>query len=173
VIRNGSPSKGLLLSASADLQPSSGGAVWSEPYFANFHPGPPLLGLVDRALADKSKPFDGLPFRIKHLLYAVVGASLLIPLYRIARGSSDSRHARRMVYAVHPIHTEVVRGFSARKDLNVAVFYRAVISSVAVGGARLLRQPVETSATRLPFSWFCSRFLPKPISVILRLVRRV
>src|ERR1700694_20053 len=57
-------------------------AVWSEPYFANFHPVTTTTWLVDRALADKSKPFDGLPFRITHLLYAVIGASLLIPLYR-------------------------------------------------------------------------------------------
>ena len=37
------------------------GAVWNEPYFANFHPVTTTTWLVDRALADKSVPFDGLP----------------------------------------------------------------------------------------------------------------
>ncbi|MGC2246005.1 MAG: hypothetical protein WA609_05330, partial [Terriglobales bacterium] len=36
-------------------------AVWNEPYFANFHPVTTTTWLMDRAFADKSKPFDGLP----------------------------------------------------------------------------------------------------------------
>src|SRR5262249_13465392 len=37
------------------------GAVWNEPYFANFHPLTTTTWLLDRELADKSKPFDALP----------------------------------------------------------------------------------------------------------------
>src|ERR1700734_753011 len=58
------------------------GRVWSEPYFANFHPVTTTTWLIDRAFADKSKPFDAVPFRIANLAYAAVGASLLILLYR-------------------------------------------------------------------------------------------
>jgi hypothetical protein len=32
-------------------------------------------------MADKKGPFDALPFRITQLLYALLGASLLIALY--------------------------------------------------------------------------------------------
>jgi hypothetical protein len=58
------------------------GPVWNEPYFANFHPVTTSTWLLDRALADKSRPFDDRPFRTSHLFYAALGACLLIPLYR-------------------------------------------------------------------------------------------
>ena len=48
-------------------------AVWNEPYFANFHPVTTSTWLIDRAYADKKKPFDGVPFRASQLLYAVIG----------------------------------------------------------------------------------------------------
>jgi hypothetical protein len=60
-------------------------ALWNEPYFANFHPVTTTTWLLDRALADKSQGFDGRPFRISHLLYAAIGVSLLIVLYRRLR----------------------------------------------------------------------------------------
>ena len=97
-------------------------AVWTEPYFANFHPVTTTTWLMDRALADKSQPFDGLPFRITHLLYAVIGASLLIPLYRRLGISAILAMLGALVFAVHPIHTEVVAWLSARKDLVSLIF---------------------------------------------------
>ena len=55
---------------------SSLGAVWDEPYFANFHPVATTTWLLDRELSDKSKPFDGVPFRVSHLIYATIGARI-------------------------------------------------------------------------------------------------
>src|SRR6202035_5608431 len=56
-------------------------AVWNEPYFANFHPVTTTTCLIDSMLADGSNAFDAVPFRLTQLLYAVIGASLLIVLY--------------------------------------------------------------------------------------------
>ncbi len=97
-------------------------AVWTEPYFANFHPVTTTTWLMDRALADKSKPFDGRPFRIAHLVYAVIGASLLILLYRRLGVPPILAVFGALVFAVHPIHTEVVAWLSARKDLVSLIF---------------------------------------------------
>ena len=98
------------------------GAVWNEPYFANFHPVTTTTWLVDRALADKSVPFDGLPFRVTQLLYSVIATSLLIPLYRRLGIPAILAVVGAVVYAVHPIHTEVVAWLSARKDLMSLIF---------------------------------------------------
>ena len=98
------------------------GAVWNEPYFANFHPVTTTTWLVDRALADKRVPFDGLPFRITQLLYSVIATSLLIPLYRRLGIPAILAVLGAVVYAVHPIHTEVVAWLSARKDLMSLIF---------------------------------------------------
>lgn len=98
------------------------GAIWTEPYFANFHPVTTTTWLIDRALADKSQPFDGLPFRIMQLLYAALGASLLIWLYRRLGVPAVIALLGALVFAVHPIHTEVVAWLSARKDLVSLIF---------------------------------------------------
>ena len=97
-------------------------AVWSEPYFANFHPITTTTWLVDRALADSAKPFDSFPFRVTHLLYAAVGASLVILLYRRLGIPAMLATLGAVVYAVHPIHTEVIAWLSARKDLVSLIF---------------------------------------------------
>jgi tetratricopeptide (TPR) repeat protein len=97
-------------------------AVWTEPYFANFHPVTTTTWLIDRALADKREPFDSLPFRITHLLYAVIGALLLIPLYRRLGIPTILAALGALVFTVHPIHTEVVAWLSARKDLVSLIF---------------------------------------------------
>ena len=57
-------------------------AVWSEPYFANFHPVTTTTWLIDHAMGDQSTPFDSVPFRVSHLLYAALGAALVALLYR-------------------------------------------------------------------------------------------
>jgi tetratricopeptide (TPR) repeat protein len=98
------------------------GAVWSEPYFANFHPVTTTTWLFDRALADATKYFDAVPFRIAHLIYAALGASLLIPLYRRLGVPTLLAAIGAVVYAVHPIHTEVIAWLSARKDLVSFIF---------------------------------------------------
>lgn len=97
-------------------------AVWTEPYFANFHPVTTTTWLLDRALADQSKPFDGLPFRVAHLFYAAIGASLLIWLYRRLGVPTILAVLGALLYSVHPIHTEVVAWLSARKDLVSLIF---------------------------------------------------
>jgi tetratricopeptide (TPR) repeat protein len=97
-------------------------SVWNEPYFANFHPVTTTTWLFDRALADKSKPFDGIPFRVANLLYAAAGAALLIALYRRLGIPRILAVLGALVWAVHPIHTEVVAWLSARKDLVSMLF---------------------------------------------------
>jgi tetratricopeptide (TPR) repeat protein len=97
-------------------------AVWNEPYFANFHPVTTTTWLLDRALSDHRQPFDGMPFRITQLLYAILGASLLIWLYRRLGVPAILAVLGALVFAVHPIHTEVIAWLSARKDLVSLIF---------------------------------------------------
>ena len=98
------------------------GRVWDEPYFANFHPVTTTTWLLDRALSDKDRPFDVRLFRMSHLLYAVIGASLLITLYRRLGIPEVLAVVGALLFAVHPVHTEVVAWLSARKDLVSLVF---------------------------------------------------
>jgi tetratricopeptide (TPR) repeat protein len=92
-------------------------SVWSEPYFANFHPVTTTTWLFDSLFENKSGAFDTVPFRIAHLLYYLIGASLLITLYRRLGVPAILAVLGSLLYAVHPIHTEVVAWLSARKDL--------------------------------------------------------
>ncbi len=98
------------------------GATWTEPYFANFHPVTTTTWLLDRELSARTEPFDGTVFRIAHLLYAILGALLLIPLYRRLGIPAVLAVFGALVYAVHPVHTEVVAWLSARKDLVALIF---------------------------------------------------
>src|SRR5580698_10760549 len=98
------------------------GSVWEEPYFANFHPVTTTSWLLDRAVADKNKSFDALPFRITHLFYAALGASLLIASYRRLGIPAVLAVCGALLYAVHPVHTEVDAWLSARKDLISLIF---------------------------------------------------
>jgi tetratricopeptide (TPR) repeat protein len=142
------------------------GAVWSEPYFANFHPVTTTTWLIDRALADKSKPFDAWPFRIAHLLYAMVGASLLIPLYRRLGLPTILAALGALVYAVHPIHTEVVAWLSARKDLTSLIFM--ALSFLAWLWARAAATPNQWRLRHtLTLLLVLLAVLSKPIAVIL------
>jgi len=98
------------------------GAVWDEPYFANFHPVTTSTWIVDRALSDPNKYFDAVPFRIAHLVYAISGACLLMLLFRRLGLPRLVAALGGIVYVVHPIHTEVVAWLSARKDLISFIF---------------------------------------------------
>jgi len=97
-------------------------AVWDEPYFANFHPVATTTWLLDRELSDKSQPFDGVPFRVSHLIYATIGAALLISVYRRLGIPTLLAVIGALVYTVHPIHTEVLAWLSARKDVIALIF---------------------------------------------------
>jgi tetratricopeptide (TPR) repeat protein len=142
------------------------GPVWNEPYFANFHPVTTSTWLLDRTLADKSKPFDDRPFRISHLFYAALGACLLIALYRRLGIPAVLAVFGALLYAVHPIHTEVIAWLSARKDLISLIFI--VLSFLAYLHAR-------ESATRnqwrfryaLTIFLALAAVLSKPVAVIV------
>ncbi len=142
------------------------GATWTEPYFANFHPVTTTTWLLDRALSDKGDPFDGTVFRIAHLFYATFAAVLLIPLYRRLGIPAVLAVAGALVYAVHPIHTEVVAWLSARKDLLALIFVG--LSMLAWLWARDAATPSQwrlrhTSAILMVLL----AVLSKPIAVIL------
>jgi tetratricopeptide (TPR) repeat protein len=140
--------------------------VWNEPYFANFHPVTTTTWLVDRAFGTNSTTFDGLPFRVAQLFYAVLGASLLIPLYRRLGISALLAAIGALVYAVHPIHTEVVAWLSARKDLTSLIFILLAVLSwlwartAATPHQWRIRHPVTIMLVLLAV-------LSKPIAVIL------
>jgi tetratricopeptide (TPR) repeat protein len=141
-------------------------AVWTEPYFANFHPVTTTTWLLDRALADQSKPFDGRPFRVTNLLYAVIAASLLIPLYRRLGIPSILAVLGAIVFAVHPIHTEVVAWLSARKDLISLVFM--ILSLLAWLWARAATTPKQwRSRHAVTILLVLLAVLSKPIAVIV------
>lgn len=145
---------------------SSLSAVWTEPYFANFHPVTTTTWLLDRGLADKSKPFDGLPFRVTHLLYALIPASLLITLYRRLGIPSILAVLGALVFAVHPIHTEVVAWLSARKDLISLLF--VILSFLAWLRARAATTPNQwRSRHAVTILLVLLAVLSKPIAVIV------
>src|SRR5258708_447388 len=141
-------------------------AAWTEPYFANFHPVTTTTWVLDRALADKSKPFDGLPFRITHLFYAVIGASLLIQLYRRLGLPAILAVLGALVFAVHPIHTEVVAWLSARKDLMSLLFI--ILSFLEWLSARAATMPNQwRSRHAIVILLVLLAVLSKPIAVIV------
>jgi len=145
---------------------SSLAKVWTEPYFANFHPVTTTTWLVDRALADKSQPFDAVPFRIAHLLYTAIGASLLIPLYRRLGIPAILAALGALLYAVHPIHTEVAAWLSARKDLISLIFI--LLSFLAWLRAREAATPGQWRVRHAAVILLVLvAILSKPIAVIL------
>ena len=142
------------------------GAVWNEPYFGLFHPVTTTTWLLDRAWADKHQPFDALPFRIAHLLYAVLSAALLIPLYRRLGLPTILALLGGLIYAVHPIHTEVVAWLSERKDLTSEIFIVLAFfawlwaRTASTPGQWRIRHAVTILLTLLAV-------LSKPVAVIL------
>ncbi|MBZ5689022.1 MAG: hypothetical protein LAP86_28780 [Acidobacteriia bacterium] len=140
--------------------------VWTEPYFANFHPVTTTTWLLDRALADKSQAFDGKPFRVTHLIYATIGASLLIFLYRRLGIPLSLAVFGALVYAVHPIHTEVVAWLSARKDLISFLFM--ILSFLGWLWARAASRPQQWRIRHAAaVVAVLAAVLSKPIAVIM------
>lgn len=142
------------------------GVVWNEPYFGLFHPVTTTTWLLDRALADKTQPFDALPFRISHLLYALVCGALLIPLYRRLGLPATLSVLGALVYAVHPIHTEVVAWLSERKDLTSQIFI--VLALLGWLWARAAATPSQWRLRHgLTIALTLLAVLSKPVAVIL------
>lgn len=141
-------------------------AVWTEPYFANFHPVTTTTWLIDRAFGREGQPLDGLPFRVTHLLYAAACAASLIFLYRRLGLPPVLAVFGAVLYAVHPIHTEVVAWLSARKDLTSLIF---IISSfLAYLWALASTTPAQWRQRHLVTLLLCLlAVLSKPISVVL------
>jgi tetratricopeptide (TPR) repeat protein len=141
-------------------------AIWDEPYFANFHPVTTTTWRIDRAVADKTVPFDSLPFRIAHLAYAVIGAALSIFLLRRLGIPAMLAALGGLIFAVHPIHTEVVAWLSARKDLVSFIFI--VLSFLSWLWARIASNAAQwRSRHALTVLLVLLAILSKPISVIL------
>ena len=142
------------------------GAVWDEPYFANFHPVATTTWLLDRELSDKSQPFDGVPFRVSHLIYATIGAALLVPLYRRLGIPTLLAVIGALVYAVHPIHTEVLAWLSARKDVMALIL--VALSLLAWLWARDAATPNQWRLRHtLTILLVLLAVLSKPIAVIV------
>jgi tetratricopeptide (TPR) repeat protein len=122
--------------------------------------------LLDRELSDKSQPFDGVPFRVSHLIYATIGAALLIPLYRRLGIPTLLAVIGALVYAVHPIHTEVLAWLSARKDVMALIF--VVLSLLAWLWARDAKTPNQWRLRNtLTILVVLLAVLSKPIAVIV------
>jgi hypothetical protein len=54
------------------------GEAWTSPYFGFFTPVTTSSWLLDRAMADKTLPFDARPFRAMQLFYSVLCSCVLI-----------------------------------------------------------------------------------------------
>ncbi|HMC59206.1 MAG TPA: hypothetical protein VKJ01_08450, partial [Candidatus Solibacter sp.] len=94
------------------------GPVWTTPYFGFFNPVTTTSWLLDRALADKSQPFDARPFRAMQLVYAILCAVILIFLYRRLGLPWILAVSGSVVFAVHPIHAEAVAWLAGRNNLT-------------------------------------------------------
>jgi tetratricopeptide (TPR) repeat protein/uncharacterized membrane protein HdeD (DUF308 family) len=142
------------------------GAVWTEPYFANFHPVTTTTWLVDRAFADATRAFDARPFRAAHLVYAMVGAALVMVLFWKLGLPPILAVAGAGLFAAHPVHTEVVAWLSARKDLTVLI--TAVAGCICYLRARESRTASEWRLWHiLGIVLSLLAVLSKPVAVIL------
>jgi hypothetical protein len=142
------------------------GEVWTTPYFGFFTPVTTTSWLLDRAMADKTLPFDARPFRAMQLFYSVLSSCLLILLYYRLGLPRLLAVLGGVFFAVHPVHTEVVSWLAARNNLTAQVF---------LAGAVLAYLWARNSAT--PNQWrlrhastiilMLLAILGKPVAVIL------
>jgi tetratricopeptide (TPR) repeat protein len=141
-------------------------AVWTEPYFANFHPVTTTTWLLDKALAGPAQPLVVGPFRVMHLVYAVLGAVLVIPLLRRLGIPPIFAGVGAILFAAHPIHTEIVAWLSARKDLIALIL--VLLAAVSYIDARASRTPAEWRRRHLWTTLLAlGAVLAKPTAVVL------
>jgi tetratricopeptide (TPR) repeat protein len=145
------------------------GAVWDEPYFGFFDPVTTTSWMLDRALADKSKPFDAVPFRVSQLFYAMVCAGLVMLVFRRLGLSVILAALGGVLYAVHPIHTEVVAWLSGRKDLMALLFI--LLSFLAYLWARAAATPGEWRMRQTATALLSLlAVLAKPVAIVTPLI---
>ncbi|HXB72983.1 MAG TPA: hypothetical protein VNY05_32400, partial [Candidatus Acidoferrales bacterium] len=142
------------------------GPVWTTPYFGFFNPVTTTSWLLDRALADKTRPFDARPFRAMQLVYAVLCAGILMLLYQRLGLPWILAASGSVVFAVHPIHAEVVAWLAGRNNLTSLILLAAAVlaylwarHSVTANQWRL-RHAATAVLTLLAI-------LAKPVSVII------
>jgi tetratricopeptide (TPR) repeat protein len=145
------------------------GAVWDEPYFGFFDPVTTTSWVLDRALADQSKPFDAVPFRASQLLYAMLCAGLAMLVFRRLGLPAVLAALGGVLYAVHPIHTEVVAWLSGRKDLMALLFI--LLSFLAYLWARAAATPTEWRVRHIAAALLTLlAVLAKPVAVVIPLI---
>jgi len=145
------------------------GAVWNEPYFGFFDPVTTTSWTLDRALADKSKPFDAVPFRATQLFYAMVCAGLVMLLFRRLGLPAILAAWGGVLYAVHPIHTEVVAWLSGRKDLTALLFI--LLSFLAYLWARAAATPGQWRLRHIVTGLLTLlAVLAKPVAIVTPLI---
>jgi tetratricopeptide (TPR) repeat protein len=145
------------------------GTVWDQPYFGFFDPVTTTSWMVDRVLADKSKPFDAVPFRASQLFYAMVCAGLVFLMFHRLRLPLILAALGGALYAVHPIHTEVVAWLSGRKDLMALLFI--VLSFLAYLWARAAATPGQWRVRHIVTALLSLlAVLAKPVAIVIPLL---
>ena len=142
------------------------GPVWTAPYFGFFNPVTTTSWLLDRALADKTRPFDARPFRAMQLLYSILCSCALLLLYLRLGLPRILAVLGSLVFTVHPIHAEAVAWLAGRNNLTslillvgaVLAYLRALES--ATPNQWRLRHAVTIVLTLLAI-------LAKPVAVIV------
>src|SRR5437879_2686382 len=142
------------------------GPVWTTPYFGFFNPVTTTSWLLDRALADQTKPFDTRPFRALQLGYAILCACVLILLYRRLGLPSILAVLGSVVFAVHPIHVEVVAWLAGRNKLtSLILLVGAVLAYLWARGSATPNQWRLCLAAAVVLALLAS--LAKPVAVII------
>jgi tetratricopeptide (TPR) repeat protein len=142
------------------------GPVWTTPYFGFFNPVTTTSWLLDRSLADKTKPFDARPFRAMQLVYAILCAGILILLYRRLGLPWILAVLGSVIFAVHPIHAEVVAWLAGRNNLTSLILLAGAVLAYlwardsATANQWRLRHAATAVLTLLAI-------LAKPVSVII------
>ncbi|MHC4944386.1 MAG: tetratricopeptide repeat protein [Planctomycetota bacterium] len=92
--------------------------IFTEGYFANFHPITRLSYAVDHALFG----FHGAAFHAHSLILYGLGCSLVFVFLRTLLKSFWPALVAALLFAAHTTHVEVVAWLSARKDLYCLLF---------------------------------------------------
>lgn len=105
------------------LSPEALGALFSRPYFANYHPLTMLSYAVQYGLSGLSpEPYHALNLAL-HLLNMI----LVFVFMRLLTGRVEIAGVVAGIFALHPMHVESVAWISARKDVLYAFFFLAAM----------------------------------------------